>query len=886
MFRRVFRRLACTLEYLFRRRRLEEDLDEELRSSFEMVVDQFVARGMPLTEARRVARLEFEGLEQVKEKVRDGLVGSALSTFLLDARYAWRGLGRRQSFAIVSLVTLALGIGVNTAVFSVFYGALMRPLPYKNPEQLALVWASFRGAGTARAPVSGAILREIEQRSRVLAGVAGIWTITRTFTGDTPEQVKFARVTPNFFNVLGVSAAHGHTFTNEENGGPAILLTDGFFGRRFAANNRLIGRGLPMQGVANTLVGVLPADFQLHFAPDANVPPDVQGFDSFGYYIYGERTLYYIRVVARLKPGVSMEQAQRDLDRVAAEIRGAYTEFATEDLRFTLAGMQADAFRDIQPALAALFAGAGFILLICWVNVTSLLLARASDRRKEMALRLALGASRGRILRQLLTEGGILCVLGGAAGVALGWAGFRGLMAIRPERLARISDASLSWPVLMFAAAASVAAALLFGLAPAIESFRFDLIETLRAGGHGWLGRFRRRWGAALVVSEIALGFVLVTGAALAARTLSKIERVSPGFEPRHLLTFQLAIGRAPNPAVELHHIADWEAQLAALPGVEHVGATSHLPLDNEIPNWYSPYRPEGVSENRAATMIADHRCVTPGYFAAMDARLVEGRYFNSLDRAGGRQVLIVDELLARSTWPGQSAIGKKIDAEHVTSQGFVPVPSVVVGVVAHLHNHSLTRQVRGQLYMPFEQSPRSPLTWVLRTSVPPLSLVPTIRGMLHQRDPGLAMAKIRPMTEYVAREIAPAGFTAGLTAIFGALALLLAATGIYGVLNYQVSRRLPEMGIRMALGASAHDVLRLVLREGITLAAAGVLLGSAAALAAARWLSTLVYGISPRDPLSYALALLLLPGAALLGCWRPAWRAAAANPTETIREE
>jgi putative ABC transport system permease protein len=277
---------------------------------------------------------------------------------------------------------------------------------------------------------------------------------------------------------------------------------------------------------------------------------------------------------------------------------------------------------------------------------------------------------------------------------------------------------------------------------------------------------------------------------------------------------------------------------------------------------------------------------VTPGYFAAMDARLLEGRYFNSLDRAGGRQVLIVDELLARSTWPGQSAIGKKIEAEHVTTEGFVPVPSIVVGVVAHLHNHSLTREVRGQLYMPFEQSPRSPLTWVLRTTVPPLSLVPAIRGMLHQRDPDLAMAKIRPMTDYVAREIAPAGFTAGLAAIFGALALLLATTGIYGVLNYQVSRRLPEMGIRMALGASAHDVLRLVLREGLRLATAGVLLGAAASFAAARWLGTLVYGVSPRDPLSYLLALLLLPAAALLGCWRPAWRAAAANPTETIREE
>ena len=518
-------------------------------------------------------------------------------------------------------------------------------------------------------------------------------------------------MTVNFFDVLGVRAAHGHTFTKDENGGPAIMLADGFFRRRFAGDNRLIGKTLPMQSTPNTLVGVLPADFQLHFAPDANVPADVQGFDSFGYYIYEERTLYYIRLVARLKPGVSMSEAQRDLDRVAKEIGGAYTEYASEDLHFTLAGMQADAVREVQPALAALFAGAAFILLICCVNVTSLLVARASERRKEMALRLALGASRSRVLRQLLAEGSVLSVLGGVAGIAVAWAGFRGLLAIRPERFARIADAGLSWPVLAFAAATSLAAAMLFGLAPAIECFQLDLVETLRAGGRSWLGRFYRRAGAGLVVAEIMLGFVLVTGAALTARTLLRIGQVRPGFEAHHRLTFQLALGRAPNLAVQFRNIADWEAQVAALPGVERVGAVSHLPLDNEIPNWYSPYRPEGVSENRAATMIADHRSVTPGYLAAMGARLVEGRYFTPQDRAGGRQVLIVDEMLARSTWPGQSAIGKKVDAEHVTERGFVPVSSTVVGVVEHMRNHSLTREVRGQLYMPFEQSPRSPLT-------------------------------------------------------------------------------------------------------------------------------------------------------------------------------
>jgi predicted permease len=292
------------------------------------------------------------------------------------------------------------------------------------------------------------------------------------------------------------------------------------------------------------------------------------------------------------------------------------------------------------------------------------------------------------------------------------------------------------------------------------------------------------------------------------------------------------------------------------------------------------------VTHNDAATLVADLRAITPGYFDAMGARLLKGRSFDQHDNAGAREVVIVDDLLARTTWPGQSAIGKRLDAEHLTDRGFQMISSEVVGVVEHLHNHSLTREVRGQIYMPFEQSPRSPLTFVVRASVEPLSLVPTIRKLLHDRRKNAAMAKVRPMTQYVEREISPVSFTAVLAAIFGALALLLAATGIYGVFHYQVSRRRPEMGIRMAMGARARDVLSLVLREGLGLAAAGVLLGTVTAVAAARGMATLLYGVTPFDPLSYGCALVLLPAAALLGCWRPAWRAAAASPAEAIREE
>jgi putative ABC transport system permease protein len=794
-----------------------------------------------------------------------------MDSFLQDVRYGWRGLRRSRSFTCISLVTLALGIGVNTAIFSIFYGVLLHPLPYNRPEQLVRIWAPFR---QARAPMSGPMFAEIERRNRAFTAIAGLWVVEpRTLTGDRPEQLKTIRVTADFFDVLGVRPALGRSFMTEDRGTPAVMLSDSAFQRRFEGDPALLGKNLPTQDAGATVVGILPPRFQLQFAPDANVPADLELFDTFGSNL-ARMNGRFLRIVGRLKPGVSMADAQSDLDRVAAEI-GAKLPLQDKSFSLQMAGLQADAFADVAPALKALVAGAAFVLLICCVNVSNLLLARAGDRRKEIALRLSLGASRGRILRQLFAEGLLLCGLGGACGVAVGWAGFRGLLGIRPERLARIADTGLSWPVLAFTTAASLAAAILFALAPALESFQMDLIATLRASGRGWMGRLHRRAGAALVVGEIALGFVLVIGAAMMAQTLSRIEQSHPGFQPRQVLTFQLPVGWAVS---DRRETAEWEAELASIPGVERVGAISHLPLDLDLPNWYGPYRPEGAPPERSSAWISDFRAITPGYFAAMGVRLIEGRPIEPRDHPDAPPVAVIDEMVARAEWPGESPIGRVIEVQGEKR--------AVVGVVEHVRNHSLTQDVRGILYVPVQQHARSPLTFVVRATGNPMALVPAIRERLQQRSPDRAMGKIRPMTAYVDRAIAPAGFTAVLAATFGFIALLLAATGVYGVLNYQVSRRLPEMGIRMALGAGRRDVLRLVLGEGIGLALGGIALGVAGALAAARWLASLVYGVSPRDPLSYGLAILLLSGATLLGCWRPASRAAAADPAQTIRDQ
>ena len=776
-------------------------------------------------------------------------------------------------------MTLALGIGVNAAVFSVFYAVLMRPLPYRQPDRLALVWANFRSRSGANVAVSGPIFREIERRQQSMAELAGIFvTPPRTFPGDPPEQVKSALVTSNFFDVLGVPAAYGRTF-NDEDAGADLVVGSAFFNRRLQGDLRLLGQGVPSPGSPSRLLGVLPPSFQLHFAPAANVPPDVQVFSSWGSG-FRDNPNYIIRLVARLKFGLTIADAQRDLDRVAREVREADGRFAAEDLHFTVAGMQADAFRDVRPALAALFGGGAFILLICCVNVTSLLLARASDRRREIALRIALGASRLRILRQLLAEAALVSSIGAVAGAAIGAAVFRGLLAIRPDRLARVEEPGFLWPVFLAAAIAAGMATVLFAIAPAFQCLQTDPVDALRTHGQGTT-RMQRPLGRMLVVGEMVLGFVLVTGAVLAARTLTKIEQVRPGFEPRQVLAFQL-VGMRPD------LLAEWESRFASIPGVLAAGAVSHLPFDNTLPNWYGGYRVEGMTTEDSTIFTTDNRAVTLGYFKTMGIRLIEGRYFDARDRAGAPNAVIVDEVVARHTWPGRSPIGKPIEAEHMTEQGLTLVPSVVVGVVEHVSNHSLTKEVRGQIYSPFAQNLRGgfPETFVLRTGVTPMSLVPAIRRLLQQNTPPLAMDKVRPMTEYLDREIAPAGFTAVLAQIFGALALLLAATGIYGVLNYQVSRRMPEMGIRLALGSSPRGVLGLILREGAWVAALGVTLGAGAAVLAARSLSALLYGVSPGDAVSYLPALLLLPLAALVGCWRPAVRAASANPIEAIRSE
>jgi putative ABC transport system permease protein len=888
---RLFHRIASGAKLQFRRERAEKDLREEIDACVDILAERKLAQGVGAEEARRQARMELEGPEQLKEQVRDARAGATLDSFLQDVRYAFRTLRRSPGLSAVAILTLALGIGLNTAIFGVLYAVVLEPLPYHQPERLALVWSSFEKLGTARAPMSGALLKEILERNSSLEGAGAIWVGTGTFTGDAnPEQVKVASVTTNFLSLLGVRPQLGRLFTDEEAAGgrPAVILSDALWRRRFAADPGIIGKGVAFSGRNMTVVGVLPADFRLHFPADSNVPADVPAFTPFPNAIFkGPRTLYYLRVLVRAKPGVSPQDAQRDLDRVALETRNAYTEFAAERLTFHVTPMQGDAVREIRPVLTALFAGSTLVIVVVCINVVNLLLARAGQRGKEMALRASLGASASRIVRQLVTEGVVLCTAGFLGGIALGWLALRWFASTRPDQLARYRTATLDWQMLAYAGGISLAAALLFGLAPALEALKTNLVERLRDTRGGARSAAYGKLRAGLITCEVSLGFLLLIAAGLLLQTLWNLRQERAGMDARGVLTFEVDLpGRQyPLDAARAAVVKRWEARLAEIPGVIAVGGVSHLPLD-DYPNWYGPYRPEGVSENAGAAMLADQRAITPGYFQAMGTKLLEGRHFEPLDQAQSRLVAIVDETLARAAWPGRSALGQKLNVERWNNGAFVPVWTEVVGVVEHIRHHGLATQLRGQVYLPYEQSSRPHLSYAVRASGDPMELAGQVRAELRKLDPDLALSKVRPMQAYIDKARAPADLTAKLAAVFALFTLLLTALGVHGVIDYSVSRRMPEMGIRMALGASHADVRKLVFREGLQPAVFGVALGIAASIAGAKWLASLTYGVSPFDPATYATAFTVVAITALIGCWRPARKAAGANPAEIIRNE
>ena len=868
-------------------------MEEELRSFIAHREDDLARNGSSPESARRQARVEFGAVEHVKDEIRDAVPGTHFADSAAnDLRYALRMMRRALGFTIVAVLTLALGIGGNAAIFSVVKAVLLDPLPYAEPDRLVLVWNEFREQGLTRAPASGFELAQIRERTRTLESLGGIWAGNGTFTGDDyPEHVRVGFVTENFFEVLGRKPLLGRTIERSDadsNAAPVLVLSHALWQRRFGGRADIIGQPVRFEGRAPVVIGVMPPDFQMMFPPDAQVPANIEAWAPFGWNVYaGPRDLYFIRMVGRLRPGARLAQANEDLAGIGRQLSAEIREFASAGLGLSAVPLHGDVVREARPALLALSAGIALVLLIACVNVANLLLARAAVREHEMALRAALGAARGRIVRQLLLESLLLAAVGCAAGMALGWASLRWLTALAPVGLLPATSLQLDFGVLLFSVVLTLFSGLLFGIVPALDAARVSLTAALQEAGRSSVTAMRRRSRAVLIAGEIALSFVLLVGAGLMLRTFVAVQRVEPGFRAQGALTFEINLPgrRYRSDENRRAFVRQCQQKLREIPSVEFAGAISHLPLD-DYPNWYSPFAPEGASEAAKKSMMADHRATSPEYFRAIGAELVAGRLFDPFDQEAKRAVVVVDERLAREAWPNESPIGKKLESERFVEGNFSPANAEVIGVIRHVQQQSLTRQIRGQIYIPYEQSARPHVSFVVRGAGDPAALTGAVRAAVKQIDPDLALAKVRPMTEYLARAMSAARFTMVLAAIFGAFALLLAAVGIYGVVAYSVNQRTREFGVRLALGARPADLLVQVMGEGMSLAAAGIALGCVAALALAGALRSLIFGVSTHDPLTFLCAVIVLPAATLVACWLPARRAAAQDPVRVLRAE
>ena len=874
------------------RKKWEQDASEELHFHIDRQTDANIAAGMSAQEARRQARLQFGAVEGVKESCREHRRGFWLETLWADARYAFRTLRKNPGFAAIAILTLALGIGANTAIFSVLDGVILKPLPYPHADRLALIWTELRDAGQTRAPFSGPDMMDVKRRSRLFQDVGGTWVGSVALTGTAePEQIKVAFVTDNFLTVLGAHPARGRLFAPQDDvkgAAPTIILTDGLWRRRFGADRKLLGSSIRVNGEEAAVIGIMPADFRLIFPEDANVPPDVQAFMTFRDDLDQEaRDANYLRVIGRLHPGATIQQADGELRSIGSQLRNEYVEDSKQGVDFSALPLQADTVREIRPAVLALFAGVGLVLLIACANVANLLLARAGGRQREIALRSALGATRGRLVRQLLTESVLLSLLGGAAGLVLGWWAMHWLLALRPKSLAAMQTVSFDFAVLSYAFAISLFAGILFGLVPAAESSGGELVETLKAGGKGIVagkGRFRNL----LVTAEVALGFVLLIGSGLLMRTFVRLLNVDTGFRADHLLTFQInpPVPRYAEGEDRIRLLYQLTKNLSALPGVESAGGVHRLPFDDYV-NWYSYYWIEGAPLHDQNKLLADHRSITPGFFRTMGVPLVAGRDFEESDDATRRRVVILDELLAKRTWPNESAVGKKLNVEAQRFHGdFFRTPADVVGVVKHIKYMQLTDDGRPQVYEPYAQSPRELLAFTVRTTGEPEALVSAIRREVDKFDKDIPLSKVRPMSEYVRLARAANRFTMLLAGALAILALALASIGIYGVTSYSVSQRRNEIGIRMALGAQPRDVVRLVLGQGMAPVIAGISAGFAISWLLTPALSSLLFGVQPTDLATFSAVAIFLSGVGLLACYLPARRAMRVDPMTALRDE
>jgi putative ABC transport system permease protein len=828
-----------------------------------------------------------------------------------DLRYAFRGFVQRPAYTAVLVLTLALGIGSNVAIFSVANAVLFRPLPFLNPEELVLIWNRQDNTNVKRALISGPDLIDYKQQTTMFDEFAAALANNGTLTGEgRAERILVGYITVNFLHVLGVSPMIGRQFEaadappidprsfgdpNAKTPPGALILSYGLWQRRFGRDPNVVGKSLQVDGQECIVVGVMPDGFRIYLPPDAGMPTDIEAWRAVPEQMlsFTDRNVPFFTVVSRLKPNVTLAQAQAEMDRLATTLREQYQVHARSGMHITVNSMHEDIVAHVRPLLLAVAAAAAFVLLIACANVANLLLVRAASREREIAVRAALGGGRGRIIRQMLTESSVFSVVGGAIGVLLAWWGTRVLVAMRPENLPRLENIGIDWTVLGFAAATTVLAAALFGLTPALKAASPNLANALRERSNQASNTGGNKIRTALVIAEVALSLVLLVGAGLMLRSYAKLQDVDPGFRSEQLLTFSvpLPLFKYVDPNQRADFFERLKQQIEGMPGVQQVGGVTPLPLGGGEQYLVYSYGTSDASDEQWSQTKADYKAVLPGYLEAMDARLVAGRFFTMADhRADSRRVVMIDEKLATRAFPGGDAVGRQLDvsvfAFDTTGMRTVRVSAEVVGVVGNIRAESLTEDGREAVYFPFRWLPYVPLTMTIRVAGDPLVLVQPIRQAIEAMDPDAPMADVKPMGQYVEEAIAPTRFTLTLISVFATLALVLASIGLYGVISYSVRQRTREIGVRMAFGANESIILRLVLGRALILGLLGVGAGIVASLVSTRTVSSLLYGVSAIDPVTFLAIPFVLIAVTLVASYVPARRAMRVDPVVALRDE
>jgi putative ABC transport system permease protein len=827
---------------------------------------------------------------------------------LRDLKYALRAFARRPLFTGVILLTLALGIGSNVAIFSVANAVLFRPLPFKNPGELAFVWTRLPKTNVKRSLVSGPDFKDYQTDATRFKGFAGAIALPGTITGEgPPERITNAYVTWNLLQLLGVRPVLGRTHVAEDAfpidpkqfGNPdpklppnKVVLSYGLWQRRFGGDSSVIGKTIRLDGWGSLVIGVLPRDFRIYLPPDAGMPTNIDAWGVLPSNIGDfERQAAWLTVVTRLKDGVTLAEAQEDMDRLAARLRETYQFHKTQNLQIVVAGMHHDVVEHVRPALVALLGAVGFVLLIACANIANLLLVRASERGREIAVRAALGSGRGRIVAQMLTESLVLAAAGTVLGLGLAWQGIRVIKALSPANLPRIESVSLDGHAFAFAAAVAVVAAILFGLAPALRAVRGNLADGLRDRGTDTGGARGNKLRTVLVVSEVTLSLVLLIGAGLMVRSFAAIQRVNPGFDAKNVVTFN-----APIPflkyltsqlrATFINQLGD---RLAAIPGVQSVGGVTPLPLAGGEQYSVGSYGRVGEADDAYRTNKADYKAVLPGYFEAMRIALVSGRTFlRSDNEEQALDVAIVDAKFAARVFGRENPLGASILVDHFNEKtfSFERLPVTIVGVVANVRSTSLAAEGRETIYVPYVFQAFLPMTFVVRTTADPAGLLSRIRTEVSALDRDVPVADLSTLASWVTEAMSQTRFLLALSSTFAGLALVLAAIGLYGVVSFSARQRTREIGVRVALGASDRDVRRLIVGQGMFVAAIGIVLGLGASVALTRVVSSYLVGVSATDPVTFAGVPLVLLGVSALASYLPARRATAIDPVRALREE